>query len=129
MSEILETNDSKPSKNKHGLALLAGIGVGLVMGAIVAAISIALETEIGVWIGLIAVAFVVSRFAPNQSGMGAITGALSAAAMLFTYALVLISKGYWYEDGDSAFWITLAVGVIFSGIWGYKGKKTFSGEE
>lgn len=76
---MIETyNEWHPKKNRHFLGLLAGIGMGLVMGAILAGISIALKAEYTylMLLGIALVGFIVSRFVPNKSVMVAITGGL-----------------------------------------------------
>ena len=124
-------NSQNSKKNNHFGGLLAGIGVGILSGGILAAIAIGLEQEISIlnYIALGLVGFVVSRFVPNKSAMGAITGATACGLAYAIYAFVLIMCGYWYTDGDSSFWITLVIAVIWGGSMGYKGKQGFKGED
>ena len=127
MSELdVNTSNQKPQKNRHFLGLLAGIGVGLVVGLILAGVGAIFEREIMlvVILGLAAVGYVVAQLVPNKSPMGAITGALACGAAFLFYMLFLGMFGYSYDD-DSSFWITLVIAVVYGGVMGYKGKKGF----
>lgn len=131
MSETLGEGNTTSKKNNHIGGLFAGIGVGLVSGGILAAIAIGLEQEISIlnYAAIALVGYVVSRFVPNKSAMGATTGALACGLAYALYALILIMFGYWYTDGDSTFWITLVIAAIWGGSMGYKGKQGFEGEK
>lgn len=121
------TNANTSQKNKHFLGFLAGAGTGVVVGGILAAIGIYAEQEFMLLIilGLILVGYVVSRFVPNKSVMGAITGGLACALTYLIYVGIMIFNGYWYADGNSSFWIVLVMSLIYGGSMGYKGKKGF----
>ena len=125
------TNTSTPQKNRHFLGLLAGVGTGAVVGSILAFISIAVGHDLmfPLILGLMLVGYVVSRLVPNKSPMGAITGALACALTYLIYIGIIAINGYWYEDGNSSFWITLILSSIYGGSMGYKGKKGFEGKE
>lgn len=125
MSDIFEENDNEPRKNRHLLALLSGLGIGLLIGIIIAVLSIVFKREISilVYIGIGLVGITVNKFAPNKSLMGFITGAISCGFMMLSYLFVLGLAGYWYEDG-SDLWITTGIAIIFGGIMGYKGNNS-----
>lgn len=120
-------NNTDSRKNRHLLGLLAGLGLGLVFGALLAGLSILIKSEITalVLLGVVLVGYVVTRFIPNKSAMGVITGALACGFMYFSYCVVLGLAGYWYEDGNVTFWVMLAFSVIYGGVMGFKGKKGF----
>lgn len=124
------TSANSSQKNKHFLGLLAGLGCGTIVGGILALISIYAEQEfmLPIILGLMLVGYVVSRFVPNKSVMGAITGALACALTYLIYIGIMIYNGYWYEDGNSSFWAVLIISTIYGGSMGYKGKKGFEGE-
>lgn len=126
MSERLYFKEESP-KNKYFRGLIAGVGVGLIVGGILAGISIMIKTEIMylIIVGLALVGFIVSRFLPNKSAMGIVIGALACGVTFLFYALILLLFGYWYEDGDSSFWFMLILGIIYGGYMGFRGKKGF----
>lgn len=127
---MIETCNGTPKENRHVLGLLAGIGIGLVVGAILAGISIVLETEVlGVVIGgLVLVGLVVSRFLPNKSVMGFITRALACGITYLFYTFILIWFWYWYADGNWWFWLLLIGSIIYGGLMGYNGREFFENE-
>ena len=129
MSEIFETGENRPQKNRHFLGLLAGIGTGIVVGLILAGIGALLKSEflILVLLGLIVVGIVVSKLVPNQSAMGAITGVLSCGIAFLAYQFFLALFGYSYSE-NYVFWIMLAGAIIYGGYMGYRGKKGFEEE-
>lgn len=130
MSDYLGENNNVSRKNNHFLGLLAGIGVGIMTAIVLAVITILLESEYIYLdiIAILAVGYVVSRFVPNKSGMGIITGAISCGVMYFLYSMICLSYGYWYEDGNYMFWICLIGSIIYGGYMGYKGKSGFDSE-
>ena len=125
------TNSNSSQTKKHFLGLLAGVGVGAIVGGILALISIIAEQEFSlpIILGLMLVGYVVSRLVPNKSPMGAITGALACALTYLIYVGIMMFNGYWYVDGNSSFWTTLIFSAIYGGVMGYKGKKGFEGEQ
>ena len=126
MSETFREGSNNSKKNNHFLGLIGGIGTGIVAGLIMAGIGVLFEDEytLVVILCLMGVGYVVSRFVPNKSPMGAITGGLSCAVAFFAYQIFLGMFGFYYED-NSSFWFMLAVAVVYGGVMGYKGKKGF----
>lgn len=130
MSEYFGENNTIPKKNNHILGLLAGIGVGIVVAILLAVITILVKAEYYVLdiCAILVVGYIISRFVPNKSGMGFITGALSCGIMYFSYSIICLFAGYWYDDGDYMFWIGLIGSIIYGGIMGYRGKSEFDTE-
>lgn len=130
MSGYLGENNNTSKKNNHFFGLLAGIGVGIVAAIILAVLSMLLETEYLFLdiCAIVLVGYVISRFVPNQSGMGFITGALSCGLMYFLHSMICLFAGYWYEDGSYMFWVCLVGSIIYGGVMGYKGKSGFDTE-
>ncbi len=130
MSDYLGENNNSSRKNNHFLGLLAGVGVGIAAAVVLAVITILLEAEYYILdiIAILAVGYVISRFVPNESGMGFITGAISCGVMYFLFSMICLSYGYWYEDGNYMFWICLIGSIIYGGYMGYKGKSGFDSE-
>ena len=98
------------------MALLAGLGVSVIVAAILAVIGIATESEYAVVLGIGAaiVGCVVRRFVPPQSIGGALIGALLCPLTYVIYQLILAMFGYSYEkDGDITYWILLIGSVVF----------------
>jgi hypothetical protein len=110
-----------PKKPQYLTAFLAGLGVSVVVAIALAAIGIWLESEfiLVLIIGAVLVGIVIHKFVPNKSIGGAILGAILCPATYFMYQIFMAMFGYYYEDGDSTFWLMLAGSFVYGAYMGY----------
>ena len=111
-------NQTPVEKTKYGLAFFAGLGVSVLVGIIWAVLGIWLESEY--WLVLIlgaaAVAVTIHCFVPQNSIAGAVIGAVLCPTAYLIYQFIMAIYGYYYEEGDSMFWIML-IGSAILGAW------------
>ncbi len=103
------------------MAVLAGLGVSIIVAIVLAAIGIWLESEFAIVliIGAILVGAVIHKFVPNKSIAGAIIGAILCPTTYFLYQVFMAMFGYYYEDGDTIFWIMLVGSFFYGAYMGY----------
>lgn len=111
------TSPGRDEKSKYLIALLAGMGVSVIVGIIWAVIGIWLETEymLVLGIGVAVIAGTIHFCVPENSIIGAIIGAILCPATYLIYQFIMALYGYYYED-NYTFWLML-VGSFIAGAW------------
>lgn len=112
---------SVPKKPQYLIALLAGLGVSVVVAIALAAVGIWLEAEyiLVLIVGAILVGAVIRLFVPARSIGGAIIGAILCPATYVLYQVFIAIFGYYNEGGDSTFWLMMAGGLLYGAYMGY----------
>lgn len=107
--------------NDYIKTLFVGLGVGLIVAVILAVIGIWLESEyiFALMVGVGIVGTTIRYYLPKNSFGGALIGVIVCSATYFIYQLIMALFDYYYEEGESYFWIMLGVSVIFGAWAGY----------
>ena len=111
---------SVPKKPQYLIALLAGLGVSVVVAIALAAVGIWLEAEyiLVLIVGAILVGAVIRLFVPARSIVGAIIGAILCPATYFLYQVFIAIFRYYNEGGDSTFLVDDGRRLIIRCVYG-----------
>lgn len=116
-----DSSSDEEKKTKYLLAFFAGLGVSIIVAIIMALLGIWLESEciLVLALGAVIVSVTIHHFVPQNSKIGAVTGAVLCPVTYFLYQFIMAMFGYYYEDGGNTFGWMLIGSVVFVAWMGY----------